>query len=88
MAEILGLVASIVAVIQLTNMVTETAKKHMNTVKGAQSVLVPLLGKLRSLGSILTALQGRGLRGASVSTALTRAPKNLRRRLNEHKGKT
>ena len=57
MAEILGLVASIVAVIQLTDMVAENAKKHVSSVKGAQLVLVPLVGKLRSLSSILTALK-------------------------------
>ncbi|KAL2048384.1 hypothetical protein N7G274_000295 [Stereocaulon virgatum] len=59
MAEVLGLMASIVALIQLTEVVTKTAQKHVNTVKGAHSVLVPVLGKLRSLGSILGALKAQ-----------------------------
>jgi hypothetical protein len=55
MAEVIGLVASIVALIQLTEKVTKMAKKHVNTVKGANSVL----DKLRSLGSILSALKAQ-----------------------------
>ena len=53
----LGVVASVIAVLQLTDMVTETAKKYVNTIKGADSFLMPLLGKLRSLSSILAALK-------------------------------
>ena len=59
MAELLGVVASVIAILQLTDMVTETAKKYVNTIKGADSVLIPLLGKLRSLNSILGALKAQ-----------------------------
>ena len=57
MAEVLGFLASAIALLQLTDMVTETAKKYVNTIKGADLVLVPLLGKLRSLSSVLSALE-------------------------------
>lgn len=57
MAEILGLTASIVAVIQLTEAMDKTISKYLHTVKGVQSVLVPLLGRLRNLNTILKTLQ-------------------------------
>ncbi len=68
MAEVLGLVASVIAILQLTDMVTSTAKKHVNTIKGADSVLIPLLGKLRSLSSILAALKAQ-LEGKTSSSS-------------------
>ena len=68
MAEVLGLVASVIAILQLTDMVTETAKKYVNTIKGADSVLIPLLGKLRSLSSILAALKAQ-LEGKTSSSS-------------------
>lgn len=55
--EMAGVVASVIAILQLTDMVTETAKKYVNTIKGADSVLMPLLGKLRSLSSVLGAVK-------------------------------
>ena len=57
MAEILGLVASVVAVIQLTDTVGKTASKYIHTVKGTRSTLQPLVHKLQSLQDILTAIQ-------------------------------
>lgn len=69
MAEILGVVASVIAMLQLTDMVTETAKKYVNTIKGADSVLMPLLGKLRSLSSILAALKAQ-LEGKTLRSSL------------------
>ena len=59
MAEVLGVVASVIAILQLTDMVTETTNKYVNTIKGADSVLMPLLGKLRSLSSVLGALKAQ-----------------------------
>lgn len=59
MAEILGVAASIVALIQLSEMVNKTASKYMNTVKGTQSSLLPLLSKTESLRGILVALQAQ-----------------------------
>ena len=62
-------------------MVTETAKKYVNTIKGADSVLTPLLGKLRSLSSILAALkvqlEGR-MSSSSQSISLQRLKELLR----------
>lgn len=57
MAEILGIVASIVAVIQLTEAVDKTVSEYLHTVRGVQSVLVPLLGRLRHLNAILKTLR-------------------------------
>lgn len=57
MAEILGLIASVAAVIQLTDAVDKKVSEHIHTVKGVQSVLVPLLGRLRHLHTIVSALQ-------------------------------
>ena len=57
MAEVLGLVASVVAVIQLTDTVGKTASKYIHTVKGTRSTLQPLVYKLQGLKDILTAIQ-------------------------------
>ena len=57
MAEILGLMASVVTVIQLAEAIDKTVSEYLHTVKGVQSVLVPLLGKLRHLNTILSTLQ-------------------------------
>ena len=75
MAEFLGVVASIIAILQLTDMVTETAKIYVNTIKGADSVLMPLLGKLRSLNSVLEALKAQ-LQGkiSSASESISLQP--------------
>ena len=59
MAEILGLVASVVALIQLTDGVGKTASKYIHTVKGTQSTLQPLVSKLESLTDILVAVQSQ-----------------------------
>ena len=68
MAELLGVVASVIAILQLTDVVTETAKKYINTIKGADSVLMPLLSKLRSLSSVLGALKAQ-LEGKITSSS-------------------
>ena len=57
MAEVLGLLASVIAVIQLTQVVDKRVSEYLHTVKSAQSVLVPLLAKLRHLNAILSTLQ-------------------------------
>ena len=59
MAEILGLVASVIAVMQLAEAVDNTVSKYLHTVKSVQSVFVPILGKLRHLTAILSTLQLR-----------------------------
>ena len=56
MAEILGLLASVAAVIQLTRAVDETVSEYLHSVKSVQSVLVPLLSKIRHLHAILSNL--------------------------------
>ncbi|KAL9045733.1 MAG: hypothetical protein Q9214_001273 [Letrouitia sp. 1 TL-2023] len=57
MAEILGLIASVAAVIQLTDALDKQVSKYLHTVKSVQSMLVPLLGRLRHLNSIMSTLQ-------------------------------
>ncbi|MCJ1378282.1 hypothetical protein MMC17_001379 [Xylographa soralifera] len=57
MAEIIGLMASVIAVIQLAEAVDKTVSKYLHTTRSVQSVLVPLLGKLRHLNAILSTLQ-------------------------------
>jgi hypothetical protein len=53
-------VPGVVALIQLMQLVdglTETVSKHIGTVKGTHAVLIPLLGRLCSLSSILGTLK-------------------------------
>lgn len=57
MAEALALAASVIALIQLTNMVTETASTYVSTVKGVHSTLMPLISNVENLRSILIAIQ-------------------------------
>lgn len=57
MAEILGLFASVIALIQLADGLTETIPKYVNTVRGTKAELVPLLDRLRNLLSILDTLR-------------------------------
>ena len=56
MAEVIGLVASVATLIQLADTVNQTASKFVRTVNGAEKLLNPLVGNLRSLHTILTTL--------------------------------
>ena len=56
MAEVIGLVASVVTLIQLADTVNQTASKFVRTVNGAEQLLNPLVGNLRSLHTIFTTL--------------------------------
>ena len=57
MAEILGVVASVAALIELTDMVMKTATKYVNTAKGAQYKLLPLISNIQSLADILVTIE-------------------------------
>ncbi len=57
MAEILALTASVIALIQLTEVVDKRVSEYLHTVKSVQSILVPLLAKLRHINAILSTLQ-------------------------------
>ena len=57
MAEILGLAASIIALIGLVDTVTKTASKYVTTAKGSQAILLPLISKIGSLRGVLVAIQ-------------------------------
>ena len=56
MAEAIGLVASVVTLIQLADRVNQTASKFVRTINGAEKLLHPLVNNLRSLHTILTTL--------------------------------
>ena len=68
MAEMIGLIASVTTVIQLVRAVDKTVSEYLHTVKSVQSVLVPILSKLRHLSAILSNLQLQ--LGTTKSTAL------------------
>ena len=57
MAEILGLAASVIALIGLADTVTKTASKYVTTVKGSQAILLPLISNIGGLRGVLVALQ-------------------------------
>lgn len=56
MAEAIGLVASVVTLITLTETVKHTVSKFVKTINGAEKVLNPVLGNLYSLHTILVTL--------------------------------
>lgn len=57
MAEIIGLAASVIALIQVVDGLTTMIPKYINTVKGTKEVLIPLLGRLFSLSRILATFE-------------------------------
>ena len=57
MAEVLGLMASVIAVMQLIETVDKTVSKYLSTVKNVRSELVPLLSRLRHLHAIMKTLE-------------------------------
>ena len=59
MAELIGLAASLVTLIQLTNTINQTVSRFVRTANGAESALERLLANVNSLSSIFAALQGQ-----------------------------
>ena len=80
MAEALALAASVIAVIQITNTVTKTASTYVRTLKGAASTLVPLIGKVEALKTILVTIKTKLEQFSDCLESLTL--QNLRQPLN------
>lgn len=71
MAEVVGLVASIIGIAQLTGKLVQVEYDYIGGVKDAPSTLRKLVDELQSLSKVLTILQGHARKDKSLKfTAL------------------